>query len=204
MGFFKIWRSGCSLRLNETWLLAPLGLQVFGKCLTRGLTFFFSPLPLSPAPLPSSSFFGWLCYGVCAHMCTHVHTPVPLLGYAGVRTGCQLSPSVSFYFIPFRQGLPLNLGLSVFQIGWLASKSHQSSSLHHLPSGGVKGSHDQLFNVSSEHQLWPCWEPAQPSQPVLLHWSVFPATHIEACLELPEFLNGLESVALPQLQLPEC
>lgn len=202
MGFFKIWRSGCSLRLNETWLLAPLSLQVFGKCLTRGLSFFFFLflflLLLSP-PLPFL-----VDYGVCAHMCTRVHTPVPLLIYAGVRTGCQLSPYVCFYFIPLRQGLPLNLGLSVFQIGWLASKSQQCSSLHHLSSGGVKGSHGQLFNVSSEHLLWPCWEPAQPSQPVLLHWSVFPATHIEAGLELPEFLNGLGSVAIPQLQLPEC
>jgi len=38
--------------------------------------------------------------GVCAHMCTHVHTPVPLLVYTGVRTGCQFSPSVSFTLSP--------------------------------------------------------------------------------------------------------
>jgi hypothetical protein len=88
-------------------------------------------------------------YGVC----THVHMLVPLLVYAEVSTGHKLSPFMSFYFIPLRQGLPLNLAISVFQIGWLATKSQQSSILHHLPSARVKSSHDQLFNVSSELDL---------------------------------------------------
>ena len=84
-------------------------------------------------------------YGVCPP----VHMLMPLLVYAEVSTGHQSSPFMSFYFIPLRQGLPLNLGISVFQIGWLATKSQQSSILSHLPTSGVKSSHDQLFNVSS-------------------------------------------------------
>ena len=86
---------------------------------------------------------------VCVHTCTHVHTPVPLLVYAEVGAVASL---YLFLFYPL-ETVPLNLGLSVLQIGWLASNSQQSSHLHHLPSTGLKSSQGQLFNVSSEHLL---------------------------------------------------
>ena len=127
-----------------------LGLQAFGGCSSRGLSH-SSLLFLLLSSTFSSSFSSsyTLSFLVDYGVCTHVHMLVPLLIYAEVSTGHQSSPFMSFYFIPLRQGLPLNLAISVFQIGWLATKSQQSSSLSHLPTSGVKSSHDQLFNVSS-------------------------------------------------------
>jgi hypothetical protein len=128
-----------------------LGLQAFGGCSSRGLShssLLFLLLSSSFSSSFSSSYT--LSFLVDYGVCTHVHMLLPLLVYAEVSTGHQSSPSISFYFIPLEQVLPLNLGITEFQIGWLATKSQQSSILHHLPSARVKSSHGQLFNVSSE------------------------------------------------------
>ena len=69
------------------------------------------PHPHLPPPSPLPTFFFLVDYGVC----THVHMLVPLLVYAEVSTGHQSSPFMSFYFIPLRQGLPLNLQLVYFR-----------------------------------------------------------------------------------------
>ena len=145
----------------DNWL--SLGLQVFGGSSSRGLSH-FSFLPSSSSSSsssPSSStssfssshilLFGWLwCLHTCAHACA----------FAGICRSQHRTPVVSLYVFllhPLETGSPSESAISVFQIGWLATKSQESSILSHLPTSGVKSSHDQLFNVSSVLDLSLHW-----------------------------------------------
>lgn len=115
----------------------------------------FGLMTFSSSPLPF--YFGPLCC-VCTRV--PVHMPVPVLVYAEVRRGQQASLYHFFPSLPW-DDLSLNLEFAVFQLGWLTSKSQQSSSLCLPPSAGVKCAifHDNPFNVSPEGLIWPCWNP---------------------------------------------
>ena len=127
----------------DNWL--SLGLQVFGGNSSRGLSHFsFLLLLLLPPLIYLLLLFphSWLwCLHTCAHACT----------FASICRSQHRTPVVSLYVFllhPLETGSPSESAISVFQIGWLATKSQQSSILSHLPTSGVKSSHDQLFNVS--------------------------------------------------------
>ena len=123
MGFFKIWRSWCGSRLNEAWQLSLSWSTsvwwILGEYQDLPSSYFssfsssFFSLPFSP---PSSLLSLILFLVVVDYVvCPPVHMLMPLLVYAEVSTGHQSSPFMSFYFIPLRQGLPLNLQLVYFR-----------------------------------------------------------------------------------------
>ena len=156
MCFFKIWRRWCGPRLNEAWQLSLSWSTsvwwILGEYHDLPSSYFssfsssFFSLPFSPpSSLLSLILFCCCCWLCCLPTCSHAYA---FASICRSQNSKPIYPSISFYFIPLRQGLPLNLGISVFQIGCLSTRSQQCSSLCHLPSVGVKSRHDQLFNVS--------------------------------------------------------
>ena len=156
MCFFKIWRRWCGLRLNEAWQLSLSWSTsvwwILGEYQDLPSSYFssfsssFFSLPFSPpSSLLSLILFCCCCWLCCLPTCSHAYA---FASICRSQNSKPIYPSISFYFIPLRQGLPLNLGISVFQIGCLSTRSQQCSSLCHLPSVGVKSRHDQLSNVS--------------------------------------------------------
>jgi hypothetical protein len=108
-------------------------------------------------------------------MCTPVNTLMLLIIYAEISTGHQLSPSIYFYIIPSSKGLPLNLGISVFQIGWMSTSPSNPPVSTIYPVVGLKA-------ALTSYLMWD------------LHWT----------WAYTELLNGLRSVAILLLQPPEC
>lgn len=110
----------------------------------------------SPSPLP----FFFLFFMLRVHTCPSAHA----CAWASICRSQKRTASISlchfFLLLPW-EDLSLNLEFAVFQLGWLTSKSQQSSSLRSPPSAGVKCAfcHDHPFNVSPEGLIWPCWNP---------------------------------------------
>lgn len=150
-----MWNCGCSARWRRGWLQLSPGLQVSDGWTCGWLTwvndFLFSF---------SSSFFFFLFFMLCVHTCPSAHACT----WASICRSQKRTASISLYhfflLLPW-EDLSLNLEFAVFQLGWLTSKSQQSSSLRSPPSAGVKCAfcHDHPFNVSPEGLIWPCWNP---------------------------------------------